>query len=599
MKGISLSVIASLLCITAFSQETYLQKESLGSRLINRYEIKASLDSRGDASALKLFNKTYISCLSDSIRKGRAGILSKTDIKNLEYLEIETATLNDSVARSKHKLPFNLYNTKANLLAIEEKGFQLYVNPGLNLQYGYYSGGKPLYTNTRGLEIRGEIDDLLGFYTFISENQLRSPSFEREYFDSLHTLPGAHLVKKFKEHGFDFFTASGYITFKVLPSINVQFGQGRNFIGHGKRSLLLSDFATDYLFLKLNTRVWKLNYQNIYAKLIDRYGEPKNPWPAKYLVAHYLGIDLTSKLNVGFYESAVFHDNENTGRGFDLYYLNPIIFYRSVEHLLGDADKMMVGVNASWIPFSGKVSRSHKSGSLDSSDRHPSPEGQSDSSEGHPHPDRHPLSGLKLYGQLMINEFRFNDLRAGKGNANDKYGYQLGMYYIDIATISNLDLQLEYNRVRPYSYAHRATGNDTYPVNSYSHYNQPLAHPLGANFSEVLASLTYQPAYKLTLQLNAIAALYGADTATTNWGKNIFLDYRTYEQELGNHPAQGIKTHLTILEFTTTYQLKHNLFIDLEVKYRDVNSELLTFDRNEYYAGTSLRLNLEGRGWGY
>ena len=57
--------------------------------------------------------------------------------------------------------------------------------------------------------------------------------------------------------------------------------------------------------------------------------------------------------------------------------------------------------------------------------------------------------------------------------------YKLGGKYFDAFTVKNLDLQGEMNMVRPYTYTHYdSTAN-------YTHYNQPLAHPLGAGFAEV------------------------------------------------------------------------------------------------------------------
>ena len=49
---------------------------------------------------------------------------------------------------------------------------------------------------------------------------------------------------------------------------------------------------------------------------------------------------------------------------------------------------------------------------------------------------------------------------------------QLGAKYVDAFGINNLDLQLEMNRVRPFTHSH----NDS--ISNYTHYNQPLAHPL-------------------------------------------------------------------------------------------------------------------------
>ncbi len=64
---------------------------------------------------------------------------------------------------------------------------------------------------------------------------------------------------------------------------------------------------------------------------------------------------------------------------------------------------------------------------------------------------------------------------------------RVGAKYIDAFGIKNLDLQLEHNRVRPFTYSHFDS------VANYTHYNQPMAHPLMANFKEVVAIARYQP----------------------------------------------------------------------------------------------------------
>lgn len=558
MKRIILLACFLITILTSNAQGTYLPSNGQANQIIKRFEIMTRLHSKGDASALPV-DRFYLSALIDTLDRLDLR-LSEVDKFNLAYLKAENRPWSNMVdAASKKPLPFDFYKTKANMVEVNTPDFKLYVNPGLNLQMGWSDiDDKPLYTNTRAIEIRGQVNDKLGFYSMISENQLRGASHEKAFFEKYGVFPGAHLVKDYMGDGYDFFNASGYVTFKVLPSIGIQFGQGRNFIGHGQRSLLLSDFATDYLYLKINTRVWHFNYQNIYAKLIDRYKIEK-PLGTKYMAAHYLGIDLLKNLNIGFYESVIFHDNSSTGRGFDPYYLNPIIFYRSVEHLLGDPDKMLVGLNASWLP----------------------------------------INGIKLYGQLMVNEFRISDLVARNGHSANKFGYQLGIDYVNVAGLQNLDFNMEYNRVRPYSYAHYTMEEEDHPVNSYSHYNQPLAHPLGANFSEVLVNIKAQPIAKINLELNYITAIYGTDSTGSNWGQNILLDYRTYERELGNEVGQGVRNILNIAELTATWHVKHNFFIDLDFKYRNLNSALNSRDSENVYIGTALRLNLERRRWEY
>lgn len=82
-------------------------------------------------------------------------------------------------------------------------------------------------------------------------------------------------------------------------------------------------------------------------------------------------------------------------------------------------------------------------------------------------------------------------------------------------TIKNLFLQTEFNQVQPYTYAHKM------PSQNYAHYNQPLAHPLGANFRESVSFLSYRHKdWFVELKFNY--AVYGADTAGTHFGKDVF-----------------------------------------------------------------------------
>jgi len=560
MKKIQyLSFILVLFVKIGSSQSVEYMTNSLQSDLIKRYELRSGKFSNNLFTSLNAFSKSSVHSFVSEFDTSDFG-LSKVDKYNFNYLKKDSKLeLTETLSLPNKPILKWFYRNKTNLFEFADTNFQFYLNPGFNFQIAHSDiNSKPLYTNTRSLEIGGSINNSIGFYSFVSENQLRVANHERDFISAYNAFPGAHLIKEFKNDGIDFLTASGYINFKVLPSVNVFFGQGRNFIGYGKRSLLLSDFATDYTYLKFNTKYKIFNYQNIYAQLIDRYGGWKRPLPKKYMAAHYLSFNITEKLNIGLYEAVVFHDNNNSGRGFDLHYLNPLIFYRSVEHQIGDADKLLVGINLAYMPF----------------------------------------KNFMFYSQFILNEFRLNDLRAANGSVYNKYGYQLGVNYVEVVGVSNLDLGIEFNRVRPYTYTHYSVGS-AYPVNSYSHFNQHLAHPLGANFQELIFSLKYQALPKLFIDFSAIIADYGADSLNSNWGQNIFLDYATFEREFDNRVGQGVKTNLNIFSLGLSYHIFHNLFVDLDVRYRMLESEIIIRNSKNLYFGTALRLNLQSRKWSY
>ncbi|MEM8969916.1 MAG: hypothetical protein AAGE93_26100, partial [Bacteroidota bacterium] len=192
-----------------------------------------------------------------------------------------------------------------------------------------------------------------------------------------------------------------------------------------------------------------------------------------------------------------------------------------------------------------------------------------------------------IYAQFLLDELIVGELADNRGWWGNKYALQIGGKYIDAFTISNLDLQLEYNRVRPYTYAHE----DLY--RAYTHYRQPLAHPLGANLRETVFIARYQPLPRLTLQANLTRVQYGTDTLTSNWGNNVLLDNRTRQQEYDNELGQGIATTLTIGDLTATYQLWHNMFIDLRYLYRLQEASATNLNQETNFLSFALRVNID------
>ena len=348
--------------------------------------------------------------------------------------------------------------------------------------------------------------------------------------------------------GVDYLVAQGYVGVDLMKDhIGIQFGHGQNFIGDGHRSLFLSDYSTNYFYLKLNTRVWKIHYQSIFAQLIQNYGQAQRAFdfalPKKYMAAHHLSINILKNLNIGLFEGVIF----SRGGAFDLQYLNPIIFYRAVEQAVGSPDNVVIGLNWKW----------------------------------------NFLKRFSFYGQFLLDELSVGDLlRLGGDWWGNKFALQAGLKYIDVFGLDHLDLQVEFNMSRPYTYSFRdSTAN-------YTHYNQPLAHPLGANFFEWIGILNYQPFPRMNIRAQVNFAIYGQDTLGSNWGTNPSIGYNSRMQELNNQIAQGVKTNLLILQLHWSYQLRHNMYADLQFMYRREDAVLDAFDNNTIMLGLGFRWNI-------
>ena len=446
------------------------------------------------------------------------------------------------------------YKTPANLFELNTKAFQFKINPIFNFKYAKVKDGEDIFQNTRGLEARGAIDDRVYFYTNIVENQASFPDYVNNRINRDLAVPGAGFYKSYQSsvidnlNGYDYLLAQGYIGFNLTRHIGMQFGHGQNFIGNGYRSLLLSDFGTNYFYLKLNTRVWRFHYQNIFAELAVNSGRQDRGdelIPKKYMAAHFLDFKISSNVTIGLFEAVVFSRNNQ----FELQYLNPIILYRTIEHSLGSPDNVMLGLNAKW----------------------------------------NFLKRFQLYGQLMLDELKFSEITANSGWWANKYGFQAGLKYINTFGIDHLDTQFEFNSMRPYTYTHRDSSA------SYSHFNQVMAHPLGANFREYLLKVRYQPLNKLIIDSRLMWMNYGEDDDTSNWGGNILLPYDTREMDYGNEIGQGIGTNTFLVGVDISYELFHNIYIDLHYFYRRQDSQDPKRNITTNYIGGGFRMNIANR----
>lgn len=516
-----------LLPFSVSSQTTYLQQDAKENILAERLEILAQKDSILNFSKTKpLSRKQLVNAVTGYKAMHPGIVLSKTDEYNLQgiyrnNLEYVPANIRDSIA-SRKPWGKNFYRTPANLYEVHVKDFDLVINPVFQFVLSKeQDNDQNLFFNSRGVAIRGRIANKIGFAASIVDNQERDPLYVQAWEDSFESVPGAGYYKDFKGTGFDYFDARGYFTFNITRYIDVAFGYDRHFIGNGYRSLFLSDFSNNILFLKLNTRIWKLNYQNLFMEVYT--AEPRGPdrlLPKKYAVFHHLDVNVTRWLNIGLFEGVMFGRKNR----FEFGYLNPVIFYRSIEQQNGSFDNSVAGIDLKANVF----------------------------------------KQVQLYGQFLLDEFNLEQIRKGNGWWANKWGLQLGGKYINAFTIKNLDLQLELNTVRPFTYSHRDS------VANYTHYNQPLAHPLGANFKEVIAMARYQPVPRWTFIGKIFGWKKGLDTGSRSFGGNIFLPnippYR--DGDFGYTIVSGIESKTAMASFLVSYELKENLFLEASATRR-------------------------------
>lgn len=526
---------------------------------IDRLDILGGQQEEPIYTGVKPFQRKNIARLLESA-SGDSSKNSKVSQSTIDYLSTDNWDYIDKeIGTSKRSILNFFYKSKNDLFHHQGKDFNVHVNPVLYLSYGAESARDiNTFVNSRGAEIRGMVDEKVGFYAFLTDNQAIFPGYVHNQINGFSAIPHDNFWKNFKENGVDFFTARGYISAQATKHINVQLGYDKNFIGNGYRSLILSDYAGAYSFLKIVTRVWKINYTNLFADMTANLqtsgvgGPPIDGlYPKKFMTFHHLGVNIGKNLSIGLFESVIFQRGDSLGNnaGYEMGYFNPIIFYRAVEQNFGSNDNALLGLD-----YKLNI-----------------------------------VKHLSLYGQVVLDEFKLNELKDGTGWWANKYGIQTGLKYVDAFSISNLDFQIESNIVRPYTYSHGIINTN------YGHYNQPLAHPLGANFNELVGIIRIQPIPKLSLTAKGFYIITGRDTSGSNWGSNIFLGNTTREQNFGNTIGQGAKSKIYLMDFTLSYMLRHNMFLELKQLIRKEDSEIEVLDQSTSFTSFSLRWNIAER----
>lgn len=423
------------------------------------------------------------------------------------------------------------------LVNVQGKDFWFTLDLPIDLQVGKDNQGVSTFNNTRALQINGGISKKFNFSTTFYESQGRFATYFNEYAELIKpdggnpaTIPGRGIAKEYKTDAYDYPVAEAYLSYSPSNHFNFQFGNGKNFIGDGYRSLLLSDVASPLPYFKINTNFWKIQYTNIWM-----WGQDIRPeltvdgaYKQKFMAVHYLSWNITKKFNLGLYETVIWDDAN--GRGFDVNYLNPIIFYTAVEFATGSrAGNVLLGMNL-----------------------------------------KYKFKSISVYGQLILDELRTSEITSSEGWWANKFGYQLGAKFHNAFKVDNLYFQVEFNAVKPYTYSH-----DELNYN-FGHNNQPLGHLWGANFREAIGIASYN--YKRWFaEAKIVVGTKGFDYNTVDdsysYGGNIYRDNDDRKSDYDNSIGQGNKTNVFVGDLQVGYLVNPatNLKFFTRIAYRSFN----------------------------
>jgi hypothetical protein len=476
-------------------------------------------------------------------------------LKPYTYAELRNASPVDSVF-SPRSGDSKFYNTwvgrkifKEHFVDVNKDDIHLSIDPVFNLQVGSdLVSQDQTFVNTRGVFIQADVKQKFFFYSGFHENQAQYVNYVSSFIINNRVAPGQGRVKYLVNNVYDFSMAYGGVAYTVNKHFDFLLAHDKNFIGDGYRSLLLSDNSYNYPFLRMNMTFWKFKYTVIYAVMQDSITSYDNSsgFRKKFLHASYLDLNIGKKdrLSIGIFEAVI--SKLDHGRTFEFNYINPVIFLRPVEYSLGSPDNELLGANLKFKINSRNI----------------------------------------FYAQLMLDELLLGEVRSGKGWWANKQAGQAGLKSFNIFRIKNLNAQSEINVVRPYTYQHLSTQTN------YGHFNQALAHPLGANFIESVSFLNYR--WKnFFAEAKFLYSEVGVDRYGFNDGQNIFNNYSTHGSDYGHYLLDGIKTKIIYKDFRISYLVnpKTNFNIELGISDRTSSSAYWNYETTFVFFG--LRTSLE------
>ncbi|MBB5638269.1 hypothetical protein HDE68_004198 [Pedobacter cryoconitis] len=328
------------------------------------------------------------------------------------------------------------------LVDVKNKDYTFYLDFLPDFQLGRSFNEKTTtWLNTRGFQLGITIGSKFFIYTSGYENQGKFTAYEDHYINQTGMVPGQGYDKNQGAPTKDWSYVTTLIGYTPTKAITIALGQDKTFIGDGYRSLLLSDNSAPYPMLRFTANLGKkIQYMAMWAYMEDQKAPQFNSFynnRRKWGAFHYIDWNITNKTSLGFFNALIVEEATDQGKlhGFDLNYINPILFSSALRPAGTTPDHTLIGFNGKY-----KV-----------------------------------LTKTTAYGQMVFDQ--------STGNSN--YAWQLGLRGSDLLKINRLNYLFEYNTAKPNTYS------SAYSIVNYTELSEPLAHPLGAGFKEWLGIVNY------------------------------------------------------------------------------------------------------------
>lgn len=468
-------------------------------------------------SAIKPYSRVFIAEKLDEISQ-KPELLNKRQKGELDFY------LKDY---NKELKPDKKFNKRFDLFYYKDSLFTLSINPILGVSY-YNNDSASVYKRWNGAEAFAYIGQHWGFYASLRDNY-ESEAFSNQEYLNQHTgatFKDSEISEKNED--VEYSEMRGGVTYQwdwgTTALVKDHFVWGDNYNGANIFSGKTPSFAQWKLNLK-PTKWFEFNY--VHGWLVsdvldsansyyDNDGHFRTVMHEKYVAANMFTFKPWKTLAVSLGNSIIYSDmNVHPA------YLNPFMFYKSVDHTYNSTDNMS-GQNAQMfgnISFRG-------------------------------------IKHLHLYSSLFFDELHITNMWDENKHTNwfsAKGGFRVSNL------IANTSLTFEYTRTNPMVYEH-FINTTTFESNQYT-----LGHYLKHNAEEIFLGLDYRPIKKLHLNASFSTASKGKDYVYGSIEPTgiPFIDSVTWESKQ--------------IDFSAAYEINNNSGIKLQFRSSDLTGNNLRY----------------------
>ncbi|HUT63276.1 MAG TPA: capsule assembly Wzi family protein [Anaerolineae bacterium] len=501
----------------------HITNEYSGTKPITRTEIASFLFSlEKKKTELTQVEKAELDCLLDEFRPDFF-LQNQSALNNSEPIEILPDFFKSFVYRN-HK---NLYSSVG-------ENYSLYFDPVIvrNASIGRVhetSKDDNVYTSSNGFILRGTIGEHVGFHIDIRDSKEWG---SREYPVKITTTMPGRGYATFKGDHAEFDETFAHVCYTNGPFV-IFYGRDRNVWGRGKKgTLALSSYGSPYDMARLETSFWHLKFVFFAAEIEQNppvarfyYNYPPGVFSdsvvvKKHMSGHRVEINITDRLNLGFYETVVY------GGRWDLSYLNPVMFLKGGEHTNFDHDNAVMGMDFRFLV----------------------------------------RYGLSIYSELLIDDMTTSKL--GTDWYGNKIAYQLGTFYIEPFGLRDTDVRVEYSHINPWVYTHQ------FPINTYTHYGDVLGHQIGPNSDELSFEIRKRFSRRFHTAFSWSKRRHGADTEEKKVGGDPLEGFRQgYSTKAKFLDGELEKTNTFGID--VSYELLWELFLRIGYTYENFNGNAM------------------------